>query len=66
LKNRTIVIWRNKMIKKWISDRLAERSTMDGIVMVAVGAAIIVFGPLTKILAYVAIAYGAYTIWRQE
>lgn len=54
------------MIKKWIQNRLAERSTMDGIVMVAVGAAIIVFGPLTKILAYVAIAYGAYTIWRQE
>ena len=66
MKNRTIVIWRNKMIKKWIQNRLAERSTMDGIVMVAVGAAIIVFGPLTKILAYVAIAYGAYTIWRQE
>lgn len=54
------------MIKKWIQNRLTERSTMDGIVMVAVGAAIIVFGPLTKILAYVAIAYGAYTIWRQE
>lgn len=54
------------MIKKWISNRLSERSTMDGIVMVGVGVAIIVFGPLTKILAYGAIAYGAYTIWRQE
>jgi hypothetical protein len=53
------------MIKSWIKNRLAERSTLDGAVMVAVGAAIIVFGPLTKILAYCAIAYGAYTMWRQ-
>jgi len=33
--------------------------------MVAAGAAIIVFSPLTTMIAYGAIAYGAYTIWRQ-
>ena len=58
------------LITNWIKERLAERSTFYGAVMVAVGAAIIVFGPLTKILAYCAIAYcaiayGAYTMWRQ-
>jgi hypothetical protein len=52
------------MIKKWITSRLEQRSTMDGILMVAAGAAIIVFSPLTKLIAYAAIAYGAYTIWR--
>ena len=54
------------MIKKWIKQRLAERSTVDGVLMVAAGAAIIVFSPLTKLIAYGAIAYGAWTIWRQE
>ena len=54
------------MIKKWIEQRLAERSTIDGVLMVAAGAAIILFSPLTKLIAYGAIAYGAYTIWRQD
>jgi hypothetical protein len=53
------------MIKNWIEKRLAERSTIDGVLMVAAGAAIIVFSPLTKLIAYGAIAYGVWTIWRQ-
>jgi hypothetical protein len=52
------------MIKDWIENRLKQRSTVDGVLMVAAGAAIIVFSPLTKLIAYGAIAYGAYTIWR--
>ena len=54
------------MIKKWIDSRLKERSTLDGVLMVAAGAAISVFSPLTKLIAYGAIAYGAWTIYRQE
>ena len=53
------------MIKDWIENRLKQRSTVDGVLMVAAGAAIIVFSPLTSLIAYGAIAYGAYTIWRQ-
>jgi hypothetical protein len=34
--------------------------------MIAVGAAIIVFSPIANIIAYGAIAYGAYTIWRND
>ena len=54
------------MIKKWIKQRLDERSTIDGVLMVAAGIGIIVFSPLAKLIAYAAIAYGAWTIWRQE
>jgi hypothetical protein len=54
------------MIKKWIESRLQERSTVDGIVMVAAGAAVVVFSPFAKLIAYAAIAYGVYTIWRQD
>lgn len=53
------------MVKKWINDRLKERSSLDGVLMVAAGAAIIIFSPLTKLIAYAAIAYGAWTIYRQ-
>ena len=54
------------MIKKLIENRLKQRSTVDGVLMVAAGAAIIIFSPLTKLIAYGAIAYGAWTIWRQD
>lgn len=53
------------MIKNWIAKRLAERSSLDGAVMIAAGAAVIVFSPFAKIIAYAAIAYGVYTIARQ-
>jgi hypothetical protein len=33
--------------------------------MVAAGAAIIIFSPLAEAIAYGAIAYGAWTIWRK-
>lgn len=52
------------MIKAFIKKKIDERSTLDGVLMVAAGAAIIIFSPLTKLIAYGAIAYGAYTIWR--
>jgi hypothetical protein len=50
----------------WLKSKLAERSSMDGILMIAAGAAIIVFSPLTQMIAYAAIAWGAWTIWRKE
>ncbi len=52
------------MIKAFIKKKIDERSTLDGVLMIAAGAAIIIFSPLTKLIAYGAIAYGAYTIWR--
>ena len=52
------------MIKAFIKKKIDERSTLDGVLMIAAGAAIIIFSPLTKLIAYGAIAYGAYTIGR--
>ena len=49
----------------WLKTKLAERSSMDGILMIVAGAGIIVFSPLTQMIAYGAIAWGAYTIWRK-
>ena len=37
---------------KYIKAKLAERSSIDGVLMIAAGAAIIVFSPLAKLIAY--------------
>lgn len=55
-----------KLGKDWIVDRLRERTSWDGAVLIAAGVAYIVLGPLAKVAAYVAIAYGAWTIWKKE
>jgi len=52
------------MIVNRIKEKLAERSSKDGVAMIVAGAAIIVFSPFAKLIAYAAIVYGAYTIYR--
>ena len=46
----------------WIKDRLKERTSLDGIVLIAAGGAFIVLGSLAKLAAYGAIAYGIFTL----
>ena len=53
-------------MKKWITSRLNERSTLDGAVLVAAGVAFLIFKPIASLVAYGAIAYGAWTIWKSE
>lgn len=52
--------------KAWVSDRLKERTSWDGAIMIAAGVAYIVLGPLATVAAYGAIVYGAWTIWKKE
>lgn len=54
------------MIKDWIKSRLNERSTLDGAVLVVAGVAFLIFKPIASLVAYGAIAYGAWTIWKRE
>lgn len=61
-KNKTEII----MIQKWISERLKERTTMDGAILIGAGIAFLIFKPIASIVAYGAIAYGAWTIWKAE
>lgn len=50
----------------WIKDRLEERTTWDGAVLIAAGVAFLIFKPIAGLLAYGAIGYGAWTIWKKE
>ena len=54
------------MIKKWINQRLSERTTLDGAVLIGAGIAFLIFKPIAALVAYGAIAYGAWTIWKAE
>ena len=54
------------MIKKWINQRLSERTTLDGAVLIGAGIAFLIFKPIASIVAYGAIAYGAWTIYKRE
>ena len=53
-------------MKKWINERLNERTTINGAVLVAAGIAFLIFKPIASLVAYAAIAYGAWTIWKKE
>ena len=54
------------MIKKFITSRLNERTTLDGAVLIGAGVAFLIFKPIASLVAYAAIAYGAWTIWKKE
>ena len=54
------------MIKSWIQERIKERTSIDGVVCIALGLMILFLAPLAKIAAGLAIAYGVWTIWKSE
>ena len=55
-----------KVIKKWIIDRLGERTSLDGAVLIAAGVTFLIFKPIAGLIAYAAIAYGAWTLFKKE
>lgn len=54
------------MIDKWVSARLKERTSWDGIVLVVAGVSFLIFKPIASLVAYGAILYGAWTIWKKD
>ena len=47
-------------------DRLNERTSLDGAVLIGAGIAFLIFKPIASIVAYGAIAYGAWAIYKKE
>jgi hypothetical protein len=60
------VIKEIQMIKKFITSRLEERTTWDGAMLIGVGLIVLIAGPFAKLAAYIAIGYGAWTIYKSE
>ena len=51
---------------KWLKSRIDERTSWEGAALIALGVIVLIAGPLAKIAAYAAIAYGAWTIYKKE
>jgi len=52
--------------KAWLMARWAERTSWDGAMLVLLGVLVLIAKPIAGLLAYAAIAYGAWTIWKSE
>jgi hypothetical protein len=52
--------------KDWISNRAKERTSLDGAILIACGVVYLIFKPIAMLVAYAAIAYGAWTIYKKE
>lgn len=50
----------------WFKDRLAERTSWDGLILVGVGAVVLLLPGLVKLAAWAAIGWGAYTFWKAQ
>ena len=50
----------------WIKYRMKESTSWVGAVCIALGLMILFMAPLAKIAAGLAIAWGAWTIWKSE
>jgi hypothetical protein len=48
-------------MKNWLKARWEERTTLDGLVLIAICLSVIVLGSVAKILAYLGLIYGVYT-----
>ena len=55
-----------ELAKIWIMQRIKERTTWDGIVLMVAGVVYLVFEPIATVVAYGAIGYGAWTLWKKE
>jgi hypothetical protein len=55
--------WRKELMS-WIKGRLKERTSYDGMVLIAGGVAMILM-PIS-LVAYAMIAWGAFTIWKKQ
>lgn len=55
-----------ELAKTWILNRLKERTTYDGAILIGAGVAYLVLKPIAVFVAYAAIAYGVWTIWKKE
>ena len=50
----------------WLKNRLKERTSLDGVALMALGFLVLFMAPLAKIAAGVTIVYGAWTLWKAE
>lgn len=54
------------MIKSFIKNRLNERTSLDGAILIGAGIVFLIFKPVASVVAYGAIGYGLYTLFAKN
>ena len=52
--------------KTWVANRFTERTSWDSAMLILLGVVVLIAKPIAGLLAYAAIAYGAWTIYKSE
>ena len=52
--------------KDWVMDRVGERTSLDGLTLVVICGSVILFGGIAKLLAWLGLAWGVYTLIKSE
>jgi len=52
--------------KGWVASRFTERTSWDGAALILLGILVLIAKPIAGLVAYAAIAYGAWTIYKSE
>jgi hypothetical protein len=55
-----------KNITNWVKERLSERTSWDGSVLIAVCVLALIASPIVKWVAYAGLAYGIFTIIKRQ
>ena len=53
-------------VSDWVKSRLKERTSHDGIILIVLGVLILIGAPFVKLGAWIAIGWGAWTIWCKD
>ena len=52
--------------KDWIADRWRQRTSLDGVSLIVICGSVILFGGIAKLLAWVGLLWGIYTLVKSE
>lgn len=53
-----------EVAKVYVSKVMSERTSLDGLTLIAICGSIILFGGIAKLAAYAGLAYGLWTIFK--
>lgn len=51
---------------EWIDERIRERTSLDGAILMLTGLAILALGSFAEIMAWIALVYGFWSIVKEE
>ena len=54
------------LVMGWVKARIAERTSWDGATIIGISVLVLMAAPIVKLLAWPALAYGIYTLLKEE